>query len=191
MTNLGPLVDVSRRGLPALERSLDDTKPLLARLDPFLRDLQPVFDYVGLYKREVTAFFALATAVTQATDPSTITPQPLSYLRTTNPLNPEVLAAYDERISTNRSNPYTEPGGYSQISQGLPLFGNYLCPPAGAPAPRLAASDPNLDPALRAQIQQFVFTPTGPVGPPCREQAPLGRLVGQSGRYPQLRPIAP
>ncbi|MEA2330032.1 MAG: phospholipid/cholesterol/gamma-HCH transport system substrate-binding protein, partial [Thermoleophilaceae bacterium] len=145
LRDIGPLVSVSRRGLPALQRSLDDTKPLLARLDPFLRDLQPVFDYLGLYKRELTAFFANASAVTQATDPSTITPQPLSYLRTTNPLNPEVLAAYDERISTNRSNPYPEPGGYSQLAQGLALFGNYLCPPAGAPAPRLAPSDPNLD----------------------------------------------
>jgi len=120
-----------------------------------------------------------------------IAPRPLSYLRTTNPLNPEVLAAYDERISTNRSNAYSEPGAYSQLAQGLPLFGNYLCPPPGAPTPRLAATDPNLDPTLRGQIQQFVFTPTGPTGPPCREQAPLGRVVGQSGRYPQLRPIAP
>jgi len=191
LRDIGPLVTVSRPGLPALERTLDDTRPLLARLEPYLRDLQPVFDYLGIYKREISAFFANSTAATNATDPSAAAPRPLSYLRTTNPLNPEVLAGYDERISTNRSNPYTEPGGYSQLARGLPLFGNYLCPPAGAPTPRLAATDPNLDATLRAQIQQFVFTPTGPTAPPCREQAPLGRLVGQSGRYPQLRPIAP
>ena len=191
LRDIGPLVDVSRRGLPALEDTLDDTRPLLARLEPFLRDIQPVFDYLGIYKREIAAFFALDAAVTQAVDPSVVAPRPLSYLRTTNPLNPEVLAAYDERISTNRSNPYSEPGAYLQLPRGLPMFGNYLCPPAGAPKPRLADTDPNLDPALRAQIQQFVFTPTGPTGPPCRAQAPLGRLVGQPGAYPQLRPIAP
>ena len=191
LRDVGPLVSVSRRGLPSLERSLDDTRPLLARLEPFLRDVQPVFDYLGLYKREITAFFANDAAATQASDPSTIEPQPLSYLRTTNPLNPEMLAAYDERISTNRSNPYSEPGAYTQLLRGLPVFGSYLCPPAGAPAPRLAPTDPNLDPTLRAQVQQFVFTPTGPTAPPCREQAPLGRLAGQAGRYPQLRPIAP
>ncbi len=151
MRDLDPLVDVSRKGLPALERSLDDTRPLLARLEPFLRDLQPVFDYLGLYKREIAAFFANDAAATQATDPSAIAPRPLSYLRTTNPLNPEVLAAYDERISTNRSNPYTRAGRlHASSPQGLPLFGNYLCPPAGAPVPRLAPTDPNLDPTLRA-----------------------------------------
>lgn len=191
LRDVGPLVTVSRRGLPALERILDDTRPLLARLEPYLRDLQPVFDYLGLYKREITAFFANDAAATNATDPSAVAPRPLSYLRTTNPLNPEVLAAYDERISTNRSNPYTEPGGYSQLPRGLPLFGSYLCPPADAPRPRLADSDPNLDPTLREQIQKFVFTPGGPTAPPCREQAPLGRLVGQPGRYPRLQPIAP
>jgi virulence factor Mce-like protein len=191
LTDLGPLVEVSRKGLPALESSLDDTRPLLARLDPFLRDVQPIFDYLGIYKRELTAFFANAAAVTNATDPSAIAPRPLSYLRTTNPLNPEVLAGYDERINTNRSNPYVEPGGYTQLAQGLPLLGNYLCPPAGAPAPKLAPTDPNLDPTLREQILKFVFTPTGATGPPCRAQRPVGRVVGQNGVYPQLHPISP
>ena len=153
LQNIGPLITVSRPGLPALERSLDDTRPLLARLEPYLRTLQPVFDYLGLYKREIAAFFANDSAATNATDPSAIAPRPLSYLRTTNPLNPEVLAAYQDRISTNRSNPYPEPGSYSQLARGLPLFGNYLCPPPGAPAPKLAASDPNLDPTLRKQIE--------------------------------------
>ncbi len=192
VTDIGPLVSVSKTGLPALERTLDDTRPLLARLEPYLRDLQPVFDYLGLYKREIAAFFANDSAATNATDPSAAAPRPLSYLRTTNPLNPEVLAAYDERIATNRSNPYTEPGGYSQLARGLPLFGNYLCPPAGAPVPQLAPTDPNLDPALRAQIQEFVFAGGAyPAAPPCRAQAPLGRVAGQSNLYPQLRPIAP
>ena len=39
---------------------------------------------------------------------------------------------------------------------------------------------------LQGLIQQFVFTATGPTAPPCREQAPLGRLVGQPGKYPQI-----
>ena len=190
--DVGPLTTVSRRGLPALERSLDDTRPLLARLDPYLRDLQPVFDYLGLYKREITAFFANDSAATQATDPSSISPRPLSYLRTANPLSPESLAAYDERIATNRSNPYSEPGAYSQLAQGLPVFGQYVCPPPGAPVPRLAPVDPNLTPDLRRAIQTYVFADGAyPVAPPCRAQSPLGRLQGQSGVYPQLQPIAP
>ncbi len=57
-TDLGPLVRVSRRGLPATERVFANTRPLLARLDPFLRTLTPIVDYLGLYKREIAGFFA-------------------------------------------------------------------------------------------------------------------------------------
>ena len=57
---------VSRKGLPATEEVLDNTRPLLARLDPFLRQLTPIVDYLGLYKREIAAFFANDSAATQA-----------------------------------------------------------------------------------------------------------------------------
>ncbi|HZI90778.1 MAG TPA: MlaD family protein [Thermoleophilaceae bacterium] len=186
--DLGPLVTVSRAGLPALERSLDDTRPLLRRIEPFLRTLEPTFAYLSLYRREIAAFFANDTAVTQASDPSPASSGPLNYLRTLQPLNPEVLAAYPRRLQTNRSNPYSEPGAYSQVGRGLPVFGSYLCenPP---PYPRLRPDDPNLNPKVRRIVERFVFTDRGPQAPPCREQAPLGRLVGQPGRYPRLQPI--
>ena len=189
--DLNPLIEVSRTGLPALERTLDDTKPLLARLEPFLRNLQPVFSYLGLYKREIAAFFALDAAATQATDIPPASTRPLHYLRTTNPLNPENLAAYPRRLPSNRSNPYTEPGGYDQLRLGLPVFGRYLCEAAG-PASFLGPVGPLLPAELRALIEEFAFagSSTGAVpAPPCREQAPLGRVVGQSGRYPNLLPI--
>ena len=127
--DLGPLVRVSRRGLPALQRVLDNTRPLLAQLDPFLRNATPIFDYLGLYRREIVSFFALDSSATQATEQSPTSPTPLHYLRTTNPVNPEALAAYPRRLPTNRSNPYTEPGGYSKLAtEGhLDVFGSYLC----------------------------------------------------------------
>ena len=187
--DLDPLIRVSRAGLPALERTLDDTRPLLRRIDPFLRDVQPVFDYVGLYRRELAAFFANASAALQARDPSPVSDGPLNYLRTTNPLNPEVLAAYPRRIASNRANPYTEPGGYSQLARGLPTFGGYLCANAG-PDPVLAPVDPNLEPELREIVEEFVFTRDNRGrAPPCREQGPLGRVVDQPGTYPRLQPI--
>ena len=49
---------------------MDDTKPFLARLEPYLRTLQPTLDYLGLYKREIAAFFANDTAATGAGDQS-------------------------------------------------------------------------------------------------------------------------
>jgi phospholipid/cholesterol/gamma-HCH transport system substrate-binding protein len=189
--DLDPLIEVSRTGLPALERTLDDTKPLLARLEPYLRNLQPVFSYLGLYKREIAAFFALDAASTQVTDIPPGSSRPLHYLRTTNPLNPENLAAYPRRLPSNRSNPYTEPGAYDQLPRGLPVFGRYLCETTG-PAGLLGPVSPLLPAELRGLIEQFAFagSSTGAVpAPPCREQAPLGRVVGQSGRFPNLQPL--
>jgi len=188
LRDLGPLIRVARPGLPALQRVLDDARPFLARLEPFLRSLQPTLDYVGLYRREIAAFLANDAAATQATDPSPVSETPLSYLRTTNPLNPEVLAAYAQRNPATRSNPYVAPGGYDRLGNGLRVFGEYLCTAPGPP-PRLAANDPNLTPALRRIVQQFVFTPNGVRGPACREQRPLGELVGQTGRFPRLQQI--
>lgn len=185
--DFGPLITVSRRGLPALERILDDTRPFLARLDPYLRTLQPTLDYLGLYKREIAAFFANDTAATGAADQSGS--GSARYLRTSNPLNPEILAAYNRRLPTNRSNPYSAPGAYDGLKQGLPTFGSYLCQNPG-PYPSLmpAGSDPEQDPAERALIVQYVFK-DGPKAPSCREQRNLGRLVGQAGKFPRLRPI--
>src|SRR3954452_15666881 len=51
--NLGPLITASKKGLPAVTRILNDTAPLLGQLDPFLRNLNPILDYLGLYKREI------------------------------------------------------------------------------------------------------------------------------------------
>src|SRR4029078_11078086 len=69
-TNLEPLVQVSKKGLPATGQVLDHTPPLLARLDPWLRNLTPIIDYLGLYRREIVAFFANDAAATQATEGS-------------------------------------------------------------------------------------------------------------------------
>ena len=190
--DLGPLVRVSRRGLPATEQVLDNTRPLLARLDPFLRQLTPIVDYLGLYRREIAAFFANDTAVTQATGAGQGTSQRLHYLRTQNPTNPEIMAGYPNRISTNRSNPYIAPGGYTKLrTEGhLETFGSYLC--TGNPVPaEPAPSEPYLPANLLTLISYFTYG--GPenrgAAPPCDEQAPLGNIIGQPGRFPALQPL--
>jgi phospholipid/cholesterol/gamma-HCH transport system substrate-binding protein len=189
-TDLGPLIKVSRKGLPALEGVLDDSRPLLARFEPYLRTLQPTFDYLGRYKREITALIGNAAGTTQAADPGTNTGRLIKYLRTTNPISPEVLATYQRRLPSNRSNPYPEPGAYNQLARGLPTFGSYLCANPG-PATSLAPPERNplLTDNLRRLIEKYAYTPFGVTSPSCREQAPLGRLAGQSGRFPQLQPI--
>ena len=178
---------VTRSGLPALEEVLDDAEPLLARLDPFLRSLNPVVSYLGLYRREIAAFFALDVAATQASDVPPGTTQPVHYLRTTNPVNPEVLAGYPSRLATNRSNPYAEPGGHERLASGLQAFTSPLC--GSAPVPSLG---PEIRGELRALIERYVYggsAPSAVARPVCSLQAPLGRLLGQPGSFPRLQPL--
>jgi phospholipid/cholesterol/gamma-HCH transport system substrate-binding protein len=132
--DLGPLIDASERGLPAAERVLEDLRPLLGQLDPALRQLNPVLDYLGLYKRELTAFFANTVAATQATTVGSR--GPIHYLRTTNPLNPENLAVYPKRLPTNRTNPYTLPGHFDKIREGLPSYETRHC--TNGPVPTIS-----------------------------------------------------
>ena len=191
-TDLDPLVRVSRRGLPAAEAALENTRPLLRRLDPFLREFTPIVDYLGLYRREIAAFFANDAAVTQAVGAGQSSAEPVHYLRTQNPTNPEIMAGYPNRISTNRSNPYIAPGGYTKLrTEGhLETFGSYLCTANPVPA-EPAPSDPYLPANLLGLISYFTYG--GPenrgAAPPCDEQAPLGNIIGQGGRYPQLQPL--
>ena len=189
--DLGPLVRVSRRGLPATSEVLDNTRPLLERLDPFLRNFTPIVDYLGLYRREIAAFFALDTAVTQAEDRGQASGS-LHYLRTQNPTNPEVMSGYPSRLATNRSNPYIAPGGYDKLrTEGhLETFAANTCGTTPVPS-EPAASEPWLPAALLAQISFYTFggTVNRNAAPPCDPQTPLGQLLGQSGSYPHLEPL--
>ena len=190
--NLDPLVRVSRRGLPATGEVLDNTKPLLRRLDPWLRNLTPIVDYLGLYRRELAAFFANTGAASQGTEGSFNDPSKfLHYVRTTSPANPEMMTAWPFRLATNRSNPYTEPGGYDKLrTEGhLEVFGSYLCTDNAVPP----TPEPNefLSAEIVDQIDRFIFGGDQNRGkaPPCDPQAPLGRVVGQSGMFPRLQPL--
>src|SRR3954463_9735516 len=131
--DLGPLITASEKGAPAVRRILDDARPLLAQVDPFLRNVNPILDYLGLYKSEIASFFALDAASTQAVDRPPGSSQPIHYLRTANPLNPENLAAYPRRLPPNRSNPYPAPLAYNE--HPMKVFGTYLC--GTEPVPQL------------------------------------------------------
>lgn len=188
LVDLDPLIRVSRQGLPAVQRVLDDTRPLLAGIDPFMRSFIPIIEYLSLYRREIAAFFANDVAATQASEPSAILGRAVHYLRVTNPLNPENLTAYPKRLATNRSNPYPLPGSLLDVVQGgLRVFGSYLCQPGNA-VPTLSPSTPQ---PLLDRLRQIAYAGKAqsgevPPAPVCREQAPLGSLVGSNTRYAQL-----
>jgi phospholipid/cholesterol/gamma-HCH transport system substrate-binding protein len=208
---LRPLIDASARGFPAAERVLDDARPLIAQLDPAMRQLTPILDFFGLYRRELSTFFANTAAATQAKDSRGV-----HYLRTTNPLNAENLAVYPRRIGTNRPNPYQKPGNFDQLSRGLPVFEDRHCnravpgiantpPPAPVPTPPvpdLPLPDvpglPEITPEqalelvpqdLLDRIGRFAFAgaPGGAVpAPPCRPQGPYD-YGGEVTQYPHVK----
>ena len=134
----------------------------------------------------------------------------MHYLRTSNPINPDNLAVYPHRTATNRSNPYPQPGAFTHFP--LKVFGTYLC--SNAPVPPLASPggggtiptvpqlptvpglpappqipqpvEEPLPDQLRNLINQFVYTATGPVAPPCDPQEPLGHVLGQNALFPHV-----
>ncbi len=124
---LGPVIEASRRGLPAIERLLsDDLPPLLGEVDPFFRQLNSILEVVADYRREVTSLLGNATAATQAVIslPTGETPH---YLRTLTTLNPATAAAYPQRLRWSRNNPYLKPRGYNALASHLPVFNTENC----------------------------------------------------------------
>ena len=208
--DLTPLQKVAKTGFPATSRFLDETRPLLTQVDPFLQQVNPILSYVGLFKRELATFFSNSVAPTQATDrPASAGGQAVHYLRTSNPINPDNLAVYPRRSSTNRSNPYPVPGAFARFP--LKVFATYLCtnnpvpplaPPGGAPPlPSLPSlpSIPGVPPLptptlgqlpdeLRNLINQFAYNSGTVVAPPCAPQEPLGHIIGQNQLFPHVLP---
>jgi phospholipid/cholesterol/gamma-HCH transport system substrate-binding protein len=202
---LGPLIDASERGFPAAERVLDDARPLLAQLDPAMRQLTPILDFIGLYRGELTAFFANTAAATQARDARGI-----HYLRTTNPLNPENLAVHPTRIGTNRPNPYQKPGAFSQLANGLPVFDDRHCgnrvPPATNTIPAVSTPPVSIPGVIEippvtltpqqmldlvpddllSRVNQFAYGGGTVAAPSCRRQGPFD-YGGEQTQYPHVR----
>ena len=185
------LITASRTGFPAAAKVIDETKPLLRAFHPLANQLIPLLQFVGPYKRELTAFFANVAAATQAT--SFAGGKPVHYLRTANPLNPEVLAAYPKRIGSNRPNPYTMPGAFTQLGTGaFPEFETRQC---GRGVPVISQQvDPLLSllipQALLDRLEQFAdpVTSAGQVpAPTCNQQGPF-TFQGTTSQFPQVKP---
>ena len=184
--DLDPLIAVSKKGIPATQEFLTEVPPLLAATDPFLRNLNPMLSWLGLYKKEITAFLANDSAATQATSTAADQKTQLHYLRTTNPLNPENLAIYPVRLGTNRSNPYLAPGTSINLKNHLDVFGTYLC--TSNPIATLSPAAADVLPQSTIDlVNQFAFqNGTTVPAPPCTQQKPLGNLVNQPGMYPHI-----
>jgi phospholipid/cholesterol/gamma-HCH transport system substrate-binding protein len=108
----------SQTGLPAIQALLNvDLPPLLTALQPFLRQLNPIVEALGRYRREVTSFLGNVAAASNAagTAPEAAG-QIVHYLRTAPTLSPEATAVFpSHRLTTNRTNAYPAPGGGANV----------------------------------------------------------------------------
>jgi phospholipid/cholesterol/gamma-HCH transport system substrate-binding protein len=186
LDQLGPLITASKTGFPAAEQVLEQLRPLLAQTVPAADQLIPALQFIGMFKPELTSFFANTVASTQAKDPGT----GLHYLRTQNPLNPENLAVYPQRLPSNRPNAYRLPGGFRQLARGLDAYETRQC---GRSFPFTVTNQPLpalIPDTLLANIEKYAFagaTNAAAVpSPPCRQQGKFnfGGLVTQ---FPHVR----
>ncbi|MCW2998427.1 MAG: hypothetical protein JWN65_1976 [Solirubrobacterales bacterium] len=188
--DLDPLIKLSKRGLPATQAFLDELHPILKELDPALRQLNPILSFLGLYKEEVTAFFANTVASTQATNQAPGETNPVHYLRTTNPINLENLAVYSSRLGSNRPNAYALPGMFRKLKDGLDVYENRQC--GRGPIPTLGPITGLASLLGGTSIAQQLINTIGGIGggitapaPACKKQAPF-TVNGKTSTFPQV-----
>jgi phospholipid/cholesterol/gamma-HCH transport system substrate-binding protein len=193
--SLGPLVDASEDGLPAVSDVLDALKPLLGQLDPWLREFNPAATGLGFYKDELNAFFTNVVAVTQATN----VPEGgreeirLHYARASSMMNVAGLSAYPRRIGSNRPNPFPYPGFENGVGGTPRVFEDRHC---GRGDPALSKEpSPLLPDDLRALIEQFAYggrPADDQAQPPCVRQPAFpsqgSSCAGQTSDYPHVCP---
>ncbi len=183
------LITASKTGFPAASKLLDDTKPLLQAFHPFANELIPILRFIAPYKQELTSFFANVVAATQAT--TAVGDKRVHYLRTTNPLNPEVLAAYPRRIGSNRPNAYALPRLFDKLPGGnVPVFENRQC---GRGAPVISQEvTPVLETLFPTSLLNNLNTFALPVTSAGQTPAPSCNLQekftfqGRTGQYPRV-----
>ncbi len=192
LTSLGPLTQAAKQGLPDVKTELDLTVPLLENVRPVLHNFDPFLQFTGEYVPEAQALFANLTAASQAhtLNSNTANQGPQQhYLRTMLVLSPESLAIYPQRIGTDRSNPYFQPGAFSALGNGgLKVFGDSAC---SNPVPSVKGpGNETISENLIEQIVQFHVANAPESGnsvpaPACNQQGPF-TFNGKTSQYPQV-----
>jgi phospholipid/cholesterol/gamma-HCH transport system substrate-binding protein len=184
---LGPVVDATKRGVPAFERTMRELPPLLEQFQPWLRNVNPMVQHLGANRREITSFMANLTTSSLGRDlPGDFgtlprAKDPVQYLRVASLLGPESLSFYPRPLGNSRANAYPAPGTLDQLASGLPVYDARGCS-NGSVAPPGSADPPELQPL----ISLYVFRTEGRdvARPGCSEQGPY---PGHTTSFPQLR----
>jgi phospholipid/cholesterol/gamma-HCH transport system substrate-binding protein len=193
LQGLRTVINRAPSGFQALRNLLDtDLPPLLTELTPFLKELNPILTAVEAYKHEISAFLANTAAATNAfNQPDEAGGTFVHYLRSISPLGPEALAAYPNRLTTNRTNPYVAPLGFLNLTSSLLGFETRQC--ASGITASLDDSDAGAFPGdLYERIKRYAFVPQNPsLTDPSSAQVPTPPCTNQPdfqsiGQLPEL-----
>jgi phospholipid/cholesterol/gamma-HCH transport system substrate-binding protein len=129
---LGPVIKRAPSGFTAFRKLFrDEFPPLLRAVDPFVRNLNPILVGLGLYKTELTSFFAnLAATFSGELPPPEGAPADAErphYLRVVGGMNPETITTYPRRLAINRNSAYSPPRWAENLVAGLPSFETRQC----------------------------------------------------------------
>jgi phospholipid/cholesterol/gamma-HCH transport system substrate-binding protein len=133
-TNLGPLITVSRTGLPSVSRVLIGAKPLLGSFGPFLEQLNPIINWLSLHQQLLSDFISAGAAGLAAKTTAFGGGSNGHYLRQFSPVGAETLGIFTNRDPANRGDTYPNPVWLAD-PKNLPLgdFGAWDCNNTGAP----------------------------------------------------------
>jgi phospholipid/cholesterol/gamma-HCH transport system substrate-binding protein len=187
-TKLDDVVDASQKGLPAFNDILGRLPTLLDAFQPFLRNANPMVDYIGKNNREISAFFGNVVSATSPRDSVDVlanAKESVHYLRTSQLISPEGLAFQARPLGSSRQNAYQAPGAFDQLGSGLPVLTTGPCSNPDAQQPTSS-----LPTELQQYIAPLVFRTEGSdvLRPACRAQ---GTFPGFSTIFPQLRAEQP
>jgi ABC-type transporter Mla subunit MlaD len=171
--NLSPLINVSKKGLPALQDTLRGLGPnaLLDQTGPFLSQLNPILQFLELYQKQVSDFIGYGKAAIAATAASA-SGGIGHYLRQIGPIGPETVSIYSQRPNIDRGNTYVTPTFLTgRQREQFGIFPNWDCKPSGD------------------QVEGSSATPAGQPPnqgtPPCWVAGTIP-FQGQSQRYPHV-----
>jgi phospholipid/cholesterol/gamma-HCH transport system substrate-binding protein len=168
--DLRPLINVSKKGLPAIASVLSGARPLLGALGPFLEQLNPVLTWLSVHQQLTSDFISVGGAALASKF------QPYGggnghALPQIALFGPETLAFWPTRLPTNRGNVYRPPIWGADTTALSPSI-NAAAPPewdcnnSGGPVTPL-------DAPIIGHMS-------------CRIAPNLGPLIGQSGKFPHV-----
>ncbi len=124
-------IAASRRGLPALREVIDETRPMLGSLGPFLSEFNPIFEWLEVHQHLVADFLSYGASGLSDTTPSAPSGERGHYLRQLGVTGLESIGIHRNRLSSNRGNAYLPPIFTGRETSRRLVQPNWDCKPSG------------------------------------------------------------